>query len=100
MATIDGMPELLFTVLAEEQHIELFMPPWAFGLIAFGILCLLGLLTFSFRNVSEKGPQQSKVVLDDDMAARAARVDNASAANRAEVTSADGGAHAADSVRD
>ena len=42
----------------------------------------------------------SKVVLDDDMAARAARVDNASAANRAEVTSAGSGAHAADSVRD
>jgi hypothetical protein len=35
------------TVLQTEVHHELPFPPWAFGIIAFGLLCLMMLITLA-----------------------------------------------------
>jgi hypothetical protein len=45
---------LLFSLLAEEAAAPLVMPNWAFPLIAAGIFTLLGFITWSFRDVSNR----------------------------------------------
>ena len=61
---MDPMTELL-TVLAEEGgHVvnQLPMHPILFGVLAFVVLCVLAVVTWTFRNVSEKSPVVSRVM--------------------------------------
>lgn len=66
----------LTSAIAESSHVvnELPMPSFMFGVIAFVALMALAVATWTFRNVSEKAPQSSRVLppeapLDADDAA-------------------------------
>ena len=54
----------LTSVLASSGHVvnELPMPPFMFGVVAFVALAALALVTWTFRNVAEKGPETSRVM--------------------------------------
>ncbi|MBX3078160.1 MAG: hypothetical protein KF692_02885 [Cryobacterium sp.] len=45
---------LLAVAAAEEHAAPLFMPNWAFALIAFIVFLLLGIVTWSFRDVANR----------------------------------------------
>lgn len=52
---------LLLTVLAETEELApLIMPTWAFAGIAAGVFVLLGFVTWSFRDVSNRHTKTSK----------------------------------------
>jgi hypothetical protein len=44
----------LIALAAEEPHAELFLPPWAFPLIVAIAFVVLGFVSWSFRDVSNR----------------------------------------------
>lgn len=60
------MFDLVTVVLAVEEMTVTPGPMWAhpivFGLVAFGILMALALVTFSFRNMAQSHPKNSPVI--------------------------------------
>lgn len=57
-----GMPAFIVAA-AEAHHVvnELFMPPFFFGLLAFGILAVIGIGTYLFHNMQQAHPEESEV---------------------------------------
>lgn len=45
---------LLPVLAAEEELAPIFMPPWAFAAIAAGIFAILGVITWSYRDVANR----------------------------------------------
>jgi hypothetical protein len=59
---------LLLNLLAatSEEHHPIFMPPLAFGAVAFAVFLVLGVTTWSFRDVANRHSQKfSKGATDD-----------------------------------
>lgn len=50
-------------LVAESHHVvnELAMPPFIYGLIAFGILAIIGIGTLLFHNMQQSHPVESEV---------------------------------------
>ncbi len=62
---------LLATVLAQsvvtaETSVPLIMPPIAFALIAFGIFLLLGVVTWTYRDVANRHAHKAATSYHDD----------------------------------
>jgi hypothetical protein len=47
-------------LVAEAVHVELPMPAWMYGAIALGAFVVLGIVTWSFRNVAERHAHKLK----------------------------------------
>jgi len=48
----------LLTAVSEEHHVELFMPPIAFGAVAFAFFLVIGVVTWSYRDVANRHSQK------------------------------------------
>jgi hypothetical protein len=57
---------LTHTVLTAETSVPLIMPPIAFALIAFGIFLLLGVVTWTYRDVANRHAHKAATSYHDD----------------------------------
>jgi hypothetical protein len=57
---------LLATVLLEEAKAPLIMPPIAFAAIAFSIFLLLGVVTWTYRDVANRHAHKAATTYHDD----------------------------------
>jgi cbb3-type cytochrome oxidase subunit 3 len=66
LATALTHTALTHTVLTAETSVPLIMPPIAFALIAFGIFLLLGVVTWTYRDVANRHAHKAATSYHDD----------------------------------
>lgn len=51
---MENFMSIMTVVLAEAEHVQLFMPTWAYGLIALVVFFVLGFVVWTYRDVSNR----------------------------------------------